>query len=417
MRIGLPVPDYMGLGKGGGVETYSIKLVEYLQKIDKQNEYLIFCNRDNEDMFTLRSRSFRKILKEDEDRSGPAETATGAAKNIMFGISSLMERNAVLRRIKNGIRDVILRNSPVSADNPHRCDLIHHMYTVFPFWLNYDVPVIVTMVDIQHEYFPDFFSQKEFEDRRACYKPSADKADHIIAISHFTKKTLMEKFDLPDEKISVVHLGYDQQTFMKLDPASVGTIRMKYSLPDSFLFYPAASWPHKNHINLVRAYKILKGKYNFGDKLILCGIEKQQHTEIGDEIRKLGLQDDILYLGYVPYSDLPAIFNAATLMVYPSFFEGFGIPLIEAMAVGLPVACSGTTSLPEVGGDAVLYFDPNEPEDIAARVYLPYSDPDLRNSLVNRGYERIKGFTWEKTTRETLRIYGDVYRNYAGGHN
>jgi glycosyltransferase involved in cell wall biosynthesis len=285
------------------------------------------------------------------------------------------------------------------------------MFTTLPYREVFDIPVILTMHDIQQEYYPEFFSKEVLENRRLSFRPSAEKADHIIAISEFTKKTLIEKYGIQEDKISVVYNGYDEKRFKKLEIDTIKKFRAKYNLPEKFIMYNAATWGHKNHINLLRALQILKDKYSFREKLILTGIKKGNYKAVKNEINKLGLKRDVIYLGYLPYDELPALFNAANMLVFPSLFEGFGIPVVEAMAVGLPIACSNTTSLPEVAGDAALYFNPDKPEDIADKVFTLHKNDGLRNTLVQRGLERAELFTWKRTAEETLKVYEKVYRN------
>jgi glycosyltransferase involved in cell wall biosynthesis len=173
------------------------------------------------------------------------------------------------------------------------------------------------------------------------------------------------------------------------------------------LYYPAATLPHKNHKALLAALKLLKDRYRFDGQLVLTGIAMKANSEIMDEIGRLGLKDTVKVLGYLPYEDLPCLYNLAWLMVFPSLFEGFGIPLVEAMACGCPVACSNVTSIPEVIGDAGLTFDPNSVEDLAEKVYLLWTDEEQKKTLRIKGLQRAgsKVFSWENTARETINVY------------
>ncbi|MEN8263817.1 MAG: glycosyltransferase family 1 protein [Nitrospirota bacterium] len=412
MRIVFPI-NYLPLGEMGGMETYSRSLIYNLQKIDQTNEYSVICANSNEKAFPLTGSNFNKVII---DRFRIIEKARSLTKKVL----SLMKKAPFLRDIKKdieGFAKTIYQktHSPGIAFNEQGDDLIHHMFTILPYVS--DTTTILTVHDIQQEYFPDFFSQKELEERRNSHRPSAEKADHIIAISQFTKDTLIEKYGIPEEKISVVYNGFDQDTFTALDAKTIKKFRKTYGLPESFLLYPAATWKHKNHNNLIKAYKVLKEKYQFRDKLVLTGIKKGNHESVMARIRELGLEKDIIHLGYLPYEQLPALYNASDILVFPSFFEGFGIPVIEAMAVGLPVACSNTTSLPEIGGDAALYFDPFNPEDIAEKLFTLHKDMDLRKKSISKGLEQVKKFTWENTAKETLQIYEKTFSKIKSYEN
>ncbi|MCR4288340.1 MAG: glycosyltransferase family 4 protein [Deltaproteobacteria bacterium] len=398
------------LGKSGGIETYARNLVRALQDVDAVNEYLLLCTVLNEEAFPLRRSNFKKIIsgksRAFENMKFKALTAVSAGYRFMDG-------NIVLRNIKNTVRRGVVKNAPapaVKVAGENRCDIVHYLFSNLPHGRPPGASsVVLTVVDIQHEYFPEFFYHSELERRKREYRESIEKADHIIAISEFTKKTLVEKYATPMEKISVVYLGYDSNTYKKLDKDLVEVFRKRYGLPGKFLLYPAATWSHKNHLNLIKAYKILKDRYRFDAKLILTGVKKGNHDLIMNEIKSLGFENEIIYLGYLPYPDLPLLYNSATLLVFPSLFEGFGMPVVEAMATGLPVVCSNTTSLPEVGGDAAVYFDPQSPADIADKVFKAYNDAELRERLVKKGFEHARRFTWENTAKETLKVYEGIF--------
>ena len=416
MRICLPI-GYLPLGTVGGVETYARNLVKALQAVDRSNEYLLYCSIANEEAFPATAENFKKIIF---GKYKPIEIAKMKAMAMVGGIifesgGKSLFMKTVRRSAELAVQTAKVLHSPSgnSTAASQQCDVIHYMFQTFPHEKHHDAPVVLTVVDIQQEYFPQFFSKEELERRRLTYRASAEKASHIIAISGFTKKSLVELYNIPDGKVSVTHLGYDDKVFKKFYGTEVDEFRTRRRLPSKFMLYPAATWPHKNHINLVRAYKIMKERFRFEDKLVFTGIKKQNHSVVTKEIERLGLKEDIIHIGYLPYEDLPLLYGAANLMVFPSFFEGFGIPVVEAMATGLPVACSNATCLPEVVGDAAILFDPEDPDDIAVKVHMLY-DGDLRNVLIEKGLERAKSFTWESTAVETLKVYEEVYKEFSG---
>lgn len=413
MRIGIPLTN-LPLAKSGGIETYARNLIHYLQRLDRINHYLLYCTPSNEEAFPIEAQNFKKVII---GKSKLADSLQAKISSAVLKTFDLMEEVPYLRDIKNSARTAIKKvergiapgaESEATAQN----DLLHFMFNTMPCWQDYEVPVVLTIVDVQHEYFPSFFSKDNLAERRRLYKLSADKADHIITISDFSKDSLVEKLNIPKEKITVIYLGYNEASFKRYDAQSVERIRRKYNLPASFLFYPAASWPHKNHINLISAYKLLKDEYGFTAKLVLTGIKERNYGKILKEIKDSGLTEDILHLGYISNEDLPLFYSAATVLVFPSLFEGFGLPVIEAMAIGLPTACSRSTSLPEIAGDAALFFDPERPEDIAKKIIMLYNDRKLMEDLKEKGLERAQLFSWERTARETLDVYEDIYRSY-----
>jgi glycosyltransferase involved in cell wall biosynthesis len=286
-------------------------------------------------------------------------------------------------------------------------DFIHHPFTVLTP-LGTGIPAVLTFWDMQHEFFPDFFDRIELQRRRLNYKASAEEARRIIVSASFTKDCLVERYGIHTDKIDVIHTGYSPHYRVIDNQKQLQQIREQYGLDRPFLYYPAATWPHKNHHNLLESFKILVERYRFEGDLVLTGIAMQAHNKLLSEIRHLGLADRVKLPGYLPAEVLPCIYNLARMMVFPSLFEGFGIPLVEAMASGCPIVCANSTSLPEVAGDAGVLFDPCSAEDMANKISGLWHDEAALESMRQRGIERAKLFTWEETVRKTLLVYAKV---------
>ncbi len=283
-------------------------------------------------------------------------------------------------------------------------DVIHHPFTTLKP-LGLDIPSVLTFWDMQHEFYPGFFSKIELKMRNQLYAPSARQATRVITSAEFTKKCLIEKYDVDANKIDVVYTGYGSEYRIIDDEDQLALIRRKYDLEAPFFFYPAATWPHKNHKTLLRALKLLREKYRFDGRLVLTGIAMQSQNEILSLVKELGLSDHVKVLGYLPYEEMPILYNLANLMVFPSFFEGFGIPLVEAMACGCPVACSNVTSMPEVVGNSGAMFDPNSVEEMAETLWAIWNDEDKRRQMSQSGLQRASLFNWSDTARQTLAVY------------
>jgi glycosyltransferase involved in cell wall biosynthesis len=287
-----------------------------------------------------------------------------------------------------------------------KMDLCHFpLNTVDPSFMNIKTPIAVTIYDIQHEYYPDFFRSGTRELRRRLYRAGAERADVIITISEATKKTLVDTYGIDPAKMVVSYPGCAAE-FKKIDRTTLlEEIKNKYHLPDEFIFYPAGTWPHKNHIRLLGAMAILNQRHAFKKTLVLSGVRQNNHDAVLETIERLGLADQVKLLDFVPFSDLPVIYNLATIMVFPSLFEGFGIPLLEAMNTGLSIACSDRTAIPEVVGDAGLYFNPEQEDDIAEKVYRLWQEKDLREALRRKGFERARLFAWQGAIEKTVASY------------
>jgi glycosyltransferase involved in cell wall biosynthesis len=245
------------------------------------------------------------------------------------------------------------------------------------------VPTVTSILDVQHEYLPEFFSKPELAYRKLIYGRSARDSELVIAISEHAKQTIVERLGVPEERVRVIHLGVDLATF-----TPSGTPR------EEFLFYPANRWPHKNHERLFEAFAILR-RTQPDLRLVLTGTGHEGHpVPAGVEV-----------LGRVPLDQLVELYRTAAALVYPSLFEGFGIPIVEAFATGCPVAASNTSSIPEVAGDAAVLFDPTSAEAIAAGVEQVLSDPA---PYVARGLARAPLFTWSRSADAHIAVYREL---------
>ncbi len=235
-------------------------------------------------------------------------------------------------------------------------------------------------------------------------------ADAIIAVSECTKRDAVRHYGIPEEKITVIYEGVSPR-FRPADPETVRAVRAKYGLPERFILYVGTIEPRKNLTALLEAYAaLLSRNTRYAARLVIVGKKGWLYEGFFRRLRELGLEERVHFTGYVPDEDLPALYSAATLFVFPSLYEGFGLPVLEAMACGTPVVCSGTSSLPEVAGDAALLVDPTDIPALAAAMERALTDEALRASLRARGLERARRFTWEEAARQTITIYRSVWR-------
>lgn len=288
-------------------------------------------------------------------------------------------------------------------------DIIHHPFSILQP-INHSIPSVLTFHDMHHEFFPEYFSSYTLSARKRLWRPSAELATRIIAISEHTKMCLVERYMIDSGKIDVVYNGYNPQFRIINNPDILESVRLRCGLNKPFMYYPAATWPHKNHMKLLAALKIMKDKYGFDGQLVLSGIAMQSNDTVLWEIERLELHDDVVVLGYLPQEDLPCLYNLARLMVFPSLSEGFGIPLVESMACGCPVTCSNVTSIPEVVGDAAVTFDPGSEEEMAERMWSLWCDELLQRDLKLKGLDRVKLFSWDTMASKTIHVYEKLLR-------
>jgi len=409
MRIAIKAMDLLP-EEMGGAGDYVYNLVHALARVDEQNEFLILLRHVNRDVFAgLNQSNFRYLVLE-----SPLTRPMAGAGQVL--LPWLMRHLAIAKALRNLFQAFQTRLGYDLTGEIERLepDLVHFPQSVMdPLTLS--LPSVLTLHDIQHEYHPEFFTPQELQFRRKTYKPSAEKASRIITDAEFTRQTLIEKYHVPAAKVYPIFMGVDHTTFRSDQPQEeLRRLREKYRLPEQFAFYPANTWPHKNHVRLVRAWALLRRRTSVTCPLVLTGKAREGHGSSLAEVEQQGLQQQILFLGYVPRREMPLLYAAASFLIFPSLFEGFGLPVLEAMASGCPVACSDLTTLPEIAGGAALLFDPYSEEQIAKAARQLIEDKEIRQALRQRGLERAREFSWEKMARETLQVYSKTLQAFAG---
>ncbi|WP_218230769.1 glycosyltransferase [Paenibacillus chitinolyticus] len=372
MRIGINLLSLVP-GKIGGMEQYIRNLIWYIIKTDTSHQLFLFLTNEN-------FQTFNEYGEEEK-----------------------------LKRI------IVQDNSQLYKEiNDHRLELwFCPLLVMEPSYVN--IPTVVTIPDIQHEFFPEFFEENIIKWRKEKFDFSAKKADAILTLSEFSKKTIVEKYTISEDKVHSIYLDAGKEFASPLEDNLKREIFLKYNLPEEFGFYPANTWPHKNHAGLIEALYILKSKFNKIIHIVLTGSSQQTHDSINKMIKKYNLESQITFLGYIPQDEMPYIYSNASFLVFPSLFEGFGIPLVEAMKTNTPIIASNTGSIPEVVGEAAILFDPEKPEDIAQKI-IELSDKEVLKNLTHKGEGRKELFDWAITCENTLKIFNKVIEDKQTKH-
>jgi glycosyltransferase involved in cell wall biosynthesis len=280
-------------------------------------------------------------------------------------------------------------------------DLVHYAVTI-PLPHVDGVPTVLTMQDMQHREHPEWFSRAELLFRRLAYDGAAQHATRVVTATRHARDQIVEHLRIPAERIDVIGHGIDHGRFAPGpepgDAARLGPL----SLAERFAFYPANMWPHKNHERLIEALAATEDR---GLHLVLTGQGYGHLETLLERARALGVRERVHHLGHVPADVLPALYRAARALIFPSLFEGFGIPIVEAMACGCPVAASDRSALPEVVGDAGVLFDATDAGQIAAALDHLSRDGEDRDALIAAGLARAAQFTWERCADEHVRTY------------
>ena len=286
-----------------------------------------------------------------------------------------------------------------------RADLLHALGFVSPFaWRGKSV---VTVYDLSFLRYPEVYNRANRVYLSTFTPPSLRRADRVITISEDARRDVIELCGVAPERVTPILLAADE-SFAPASPDAVAAFRAAHGLPDRFVLYMGTLQPRKNVELLVRAYAMLRAQGSDDHALVLAGPRGWQYEPIFDLIRQLGIEDSVKFPGFVPGHEQALWYSSATVFAFPSRYEGFGLPLLEAMACGTPVVSSNASSLPEVVGDAGLLVDPADAEGLCAALRHLLEDEARRTALAAAGRERAKLFSWRRMALETVQVYREV---------
>ncbi|MGD9347096.1 MAG: glycosyltransferase family 1 protein [Candidatus Aminicenantes bacterium] len=371
MRVGFDVRPY--LKEETGVGIYFKNLLAALSRIDQENVYYLFSSS----------------LK---DRFDPKKVPTFAHKRFKDFRYPVRMINFLWNKLGWPTMDMFFGT---------KLDLVH---SPTPLILPSRGKQIVTVYDLCFLEYPHLSDDESRRIFSSGIEHSLQKADAIFTISNFSASQILKRFSVLKDKIHVTHLGIDQTFWRDFSEEETARIASKFNLPESFLLFVGAQEPRKNIGHLIEALRIVHDRLR-RIPLVLVGKGGRDSAYLSDKIHTCNLEQWVHMTGYLDDLELRSVYRLASAFVFPSLCEGFGLPLLEAMACGTPVIASRVAAIPEICQEAALFFDPEQPEDMAEKILSVLEDQDLREDLVGRGEKRILDFSWESTAQQTLSIY------------
>jgi glycosyltransferase involved in cell wall biosynthesis len=286
-------------------------------------------------------------------------------------------------------------------------DLIHYPNFNVPFFNHR--PFVMTLCDLIYFLYPEACPNTLAQLYAKFFmRFAAKKALAIITISHFSKREIMRHLKVPESKIHVTYCGIDRKFKPTECPVS---LKQKYSLPDKYVLYVGNHQPLKNLQGLIKGFAQCQSKGNYF--LVIGGKKDPRRTETYNLIREHSLEDRVIFSGFIQSEDLPAIYSAASLFVFPSYYEGFGLPPLEAMACGTPVICSNTSSFPETVGDAAIMVSPGDTILLSKEIDRILADKELQKDMIEKGLQQVKKFSWDETAAQTIEIYSSIFNKIS----
>ncbi|MFL0195586.1 glycosyltransferase family 4 protein [Clostridium sp. WILCCON 0269] len=358
--------------RGTGIGTYTYQLIKCLNDIDNINNYLLFMPESlKNDMYLKKNFTLNNVSQNNKANFWEE-----------IGIPNIIKNNKIeiYHVPQNGV------GLPIDKD----CKFIITLHDVIP----YRMPKTVSdrYLKIFSEYIPKI----------------VPLCDGIITVSNFSKKDIVKSFNFPENKIYVTHLA-SEDIYKPLDKRISKYVAKKYySIYQDYILYVGGFSPRKNILGLIDSFSKLITLYKKPIVLVIAGSKGKSYETYKKHAEKLNISDKVLFPGFISIEHLPYIYNAAKLFVYPSFYEGFGLPPIEAMACGIPVITSDTTSLPEVVGKGALLINPLDKASLCEAMLNVLLDDTLKNKLISSGVKRASELNWKKTTINTINIYNKI---------
>lgn len=324
--------------------------------------------------------------------------ASGLSR-LKKSLRSIAPLRAAWAKLRSGVLPIPVSSGYVESEG---FDLVH-----FPTQSAFltRLPSIYQPWDLQHLHYPNFFSKTEFALREKLYRAYCAQAAFVCVQTEWTRQDVIDKYDISRDKVVVIRWGSVLDAYRAASPRAMQETVEKYHLPLQYFFYPAITWPHKNHENIIRALNVLK-KRGRTQQIVFTGASTKFRATLDRIAREVGVADQLHYLGFVTTEELVSIFAKATAMVFPSKFEGFGLPILEAFHACVPVLSSNASVLPEVARDGAAYFDPDSPTELAALLVRCLDDSDFRESLIRKGSEVLATFSMKDTAAEFQKLYG-----------
>ncbi|MBI1884084.1 MAG: glycosyltransferase family 4 protein [Chlamydiae bacterium] len=370
MRIGVMLRSLKQLG---GIKVYTLNILDHLLKIDSKNEYVFFYN--------------------DESLLGLYAKHPNVQERIVkFPTKILWDQVGIPLAIRKEKIDLIF-NPKLSIP------LFTQAKTLFPLHGLEQFAVSEIFPVLDRWYF------------KLMMPLFVRRASRVISMTKMGVDEMVKYLGVRREKVAPIYESYHER-FKVLPKESVEGLREKYHLPEKYLLFVGGLNPLKNFSNILRAFQLLKK--DWPHKLVAVGFKRWKYEEDLALVSELGLQNDVLFTGFVPDEDLPGLYNLAEAFVFPSLYEGFGIPVLEAMACGCPVITTTTGCSREIAADAALLVNPREPREIAEAISKVLSDDPLKKTMIEKGLAQAKNFSWEKTARETLKLMEELVFNEAG---
>jgi glycosyltransferase involved in cell wall biosynthesis len=396
-RIAVDMTPFRPGGENGGAKVLTIELVRHLSKLAPDCHFILLTsNPIHEEISFLEASNVTRHCVEQQNLSNPPPLTAQRCGNLRLHLKEWASTNLpfpVYRKLKTAyiaIRSLRLFKENILKDLG--VDLLFCPLNI-PSYFDPDIPVVSVIYDLQFQVYPQFFDPDDRLTREIHFKETCRLSKRLVCISEYVRSTVLEHCSiLPEKVVSIPIRLFDR--LKKPDPDVTKDVLLKHGLVEnSFLLYPANFWPHKNHPMLFTAFGMFRSRHPKSElKLVCTGAPNERMETLRNAVLRMELQAHIHLPGFLSEPEFAALLASCRGLIFPSLHEGFGMPLLEAMAFGKPVFCSNVTSLPEVGGNAAIYFDPRKPDSIVEALESIEGNPALLGNLVEAGKAHLSTF-------------------------
>jgi glycosyltransferase involved in cell wall biosynthesis len=413
LRLAIDLTPVRPGGENGGAKIMALNMIrQWSETLAPDWEYILLTSEiTHEELAWLDKTNVRRECVNFNAATPDPETQEKVS--LRARVRDFYQQRVPVRwQLKFGTFSQNIKNAPQSGSMMERigADLLYCPFTA-PFYHDPTVPIVIVVYDLQYRYYPLFFTPEDIYHTERYFQQSVAVANRLICISEHTRKTVLDNSNINPALVKAIQTCLFKP-FAKISEEQAAQVLNNRNLEkDGFLYYPANFWQHKNHQLLILAFsQYLQSNPHSELKLVLSGSPGPRMKFLEECVEKMGLQEKVIFLGYVSDEELISLYQTCRAVIFPSLFEGFGGPVLEAMSYGRPVLSSNVTSLPEVGGDAVLYFDPRKVETIVDAIQQIANNDNLVNELGQRGIKRSKEFGTPKTMAEAyLDVLCQVY--------
>lgn len=416
LRIAVDLTPIQPGGANGGAKIFVLQLLKNLAKLAPDYKFIIIATASNYTELSLLASDNIEIVQ-----APPVilDFTKNTRRHIFAKVVNLFINkcfpSSIGVRIKHALKMTAIRiQRSVEGDSflKEKVDLLFCPFTA-PFYHALKVPIVSIVYDLQSHYYPHFFTKAECLERRKFFEHACHKAEQLVCISDFVRQTVLDNSPIKPKKVKTIYISDSTHRLPQISSHQVTSLMATLQLKEqNYLLYPANFWQHKNHQMLITSFNMYRSQHpNSTLKLVFTGAASSHGAFLIDAIKAMGLSDWIISPGFVSDEIFSMLLTSSKALIFPSLYEGFGMPIIEAMSYGKPVLCSNIASLPEVAGNAAILFDPRRPTEIVGAIERLEHEIGLPEKLIALGKERAKLFhNEEHTAKQYLQVFHDTIK-------